>query len=82
MTAKGLIEYSIYNTGHFFISVGQIRIMNKEAVEKEIYREGSSRDGGIEQAFQNQVSLNPFAVTAGLTRFTYFLPRSFAVKTF
>ena len=39
-----------------------LSLQHKEAVEKEIYREGSSRDGGIEQAFQNQVSLNKSAI--------------------
>ena len=36
--------------------------LQHKAVEKETYREGSSRDGGIEQAFQNQVSLNRSAI--------------------
>ena len=39
-----------------------LSLQHKEATEKEQSREGSSRDGGIEQAFQKQLSLNKGAI--------------------
>ena len=39
---------------------------HREAVEKEVYRESSERNGGIQQAFQSQIELNMSAVKVAM----------------
>ena len=41
-------------------------LQHKDGVEKELYREQSSCDGGIQQAFQTQLTLNMAAVKAAM----------------
>ena len=41
-------------------------MQHKDGVEKELAREQSSRDGGLPQAFQTQVSLNKAAVKTAM----------------
>ena len=41
-------------------------LQHKNGVEKELAREQSSRDGGLQQAFQTQLSLNKAAVKTAM----------------
>ena len=41
-------------------------LQHKDGVEKELAREQSSRDGGLQQAFQTQLSLNKAAVKSAM----------------